>query len=206
MTVDRDYDIKLKRLKFVNDPKDELDAVNLKSLGEKCLTDTQGVFNANGKLIANVYNDDTKFNDTDTNNYFSILGTIDAKRNVISNVFDPQSSQDAASKGYVDKRKPGHGKHHWNFLNKRLMNVSNPIDLGDSVNMRYFQEHTPRINMVEGMGSFSNYRLSSVAKPLKKDDADNREYYKEGLADLSYAVYKQTYSYGYESCCSYQPK
>lgn len=204
LTADGDYDIKSKRLTSVNDPKDKLDAVNLKTLGEKCLTDIRGVFDANGKLITNVYNDDTKFNGLDVANkkyihdnflrynYSGKLGIIDAKRNLIKNVFDPQSPQDAATKEYVDKRTPEHGTHHWNFLHKRLMNVNNPIDLGDAVNMRYFQEHTPRIDMVEGAWSFSKYRLSSIAKPLNMDDAVNRQYYKEGLADLSYALYKLT--------------
>lgn len=204
ITPDGDYDIKSKRLKYVNDPKDELDAVNLKTLSEKCLIDNGGVLDANGKLITNVYNDDTKFNGTDVANkkyihdnfvrynYSGNLGNIDAKRNLIKNVFDPQSPQDAATKEYVDKRTPEHGTHHWNFLHKRLVNVTNPIDLGDAVNMRYFQEHTPQIDMVEGAWSFSKYRLGSIAKPLKMDDAVNREYYKEGLAKLSYALYKLT--------------
>lgn len=155
-------------------------------------------------LITNVYNDDTKFNGADVANkkyihdnfvrykYSGNLGNIYAKITHIKDVFDPQSPQDAATKEYVDKRTPGHGTHHWNFLHKRLVNVTNPIDLGDAVNMRYFQEHTPRIDMVEGEWSFSKYRLSSIAKPLKMDDAVNREYYKEGLANLSYALYKLT--------------
>lgn len=208
VTADGDYDIQSKRLKFVNDPEDALDAVNLKTLGEKCLSENQGVYDANGKIITNVSNNPFTHNDSDVvnkkyvnesfvrynyKNAQQLIGTIDAKNNLIKNLLDPQSPQDATTKKYVDSKTPEHGTYDWKFFHKKLKDITDPIDKQDAVNLRYFQNNSPRIDAQARVWAFSKYRLSEVAKPLYKDDAVNKQYYKEGLADLSYTLYKLTH-------------
>lgn len=238
LTEDGDYDIKLKRLRFVNKPIEDGDAVNLQTLRESTIPFTidelnvenrrvinvkapekssdavnletltnnciiiTDVIDGKGKIITNVENNSV-YNEKDVANknyinehfvrynYNNVLGNINAKNNLIINVVDPQSAQDAATKSYVDKRTPGQGAHHWNFFYKRLMNVTSPTELGDAVNLRYFNENSPRIDSVEGKWSFNNYRIGSIAKPLHLDDAVNKQYLKEVIGDLGYSIYKQ---------------
>lgn len=204
LTPDGDYNVQQKRLRFVKDAIDDEDAVNLKTLGKTCISVVNGVFDARGKSITNVLNNDKTYNEVDVvnkkyvnehfvrYNYNSRLGTIDAKRNVIVNLHDPIGPQHAATRKYVDSRVPAQDSVNWDFFHKRIANVENPVDHKDAVNKRYFENNSPRINGENGTWDFFKYRLSSVAKPLKMDDAVNREYYEEGLAKLSYAVYKLT--------------
>lgn len=178
VTSEGDYDIKQKRMRFVNDPVDELDAVNfrtVKSKIKKCLRlNDKKVYDANNSIISRVGNaieDDNVVNVKYVKDKCVMYGakSIDAKGLTISNIKNPERAKEAVTKEYFDNRSPQVLRYNWNFFNKRLSNVSEPIEKNDVVTIGYLNQKIP--SKSENGYDFSNMRLTNLSEPDHSDDA-----------------------------------
>ena len=205
LTADGDYDIKSKKLRNVSNPKSDSDAVNLQTINERCLI-VSDIIDAKGKLISNITNRSLYYPFDVANkeylkqNFLQYIpspgqtSSINAKNSYITNVLDPKSSQDAATKNYVDMQTPALFPHQWDFKYRRLSKCANPLDPGDAVNLRYYKSTVPAIDTDNTTWDFFGYRLINLHKPMLPNDAITKSFMKEALTDLSYAIYAKMYS------------
>lgn len=153
LTPDGDYNISNKRLKFVNDPQDDNDAVNLKTLKSETTTSL--------KLEEDEFN---------------------ANLHRITNVAKPINNSDSVTKEYLMKEltstlQSPHGKSYYSAKSKRIVNMADPIDDLDSVNRRYL--HTLIPQRKTDAFSFYNFVINDIGYPQEDTDAVNLKYIKD---------------------------
>jgi hypothetical protein len=183
LTEEGDYNISNKRLRFVNNPEDESDAINLNTLELKTsnVLKLEGdIYNAKNHRISNVANpeDDqdsvTKgYLDTTleskTTNVLKLEGAIyDAKNHRISNIANPEDDQDSVTKGYLDTIIPQKLENRFSFYNFTIKNIGDPQEEGDAVNLKYIQKNCitygSRMNDVKTRSTIYTDRESLVDK------------------------------------------
>lgn len=147
VTLEGDYNIGNKRLKFVNDPKDNSDAINLRTLKAEVSTclklEGNGSYNAKDCRIINIADPKNKqdsvtkeYVDTHISTGLKIEGnTYNARGKQIQNVGDPILPSDVVTIQYMNKMTPILNHDNWNFSNKRLSNIQNPSYGGEAVNL-----------------------------------------------------------------------
>lgn len=189
-TPDGDYDIRKKRLKFVNDPLDATDAVNKRYVDSNTPIkhnelktysfhqfNIQDVAYPIGEQDGDCVN--VKFlkdkcltveKSKDEPNYF------DAKELILSNLKDPKKPSDAVTKAYMQSKIPQTNNKvaYWSFSNKRLVSVADPKDSNDVVTLQYMKSHT--LENTENGWDFGNRRLINCADPVEEADAINLRY------------------------------
>lgn len=148
LTPEGDYDIQNKRLRFLDDPVDSQDGVNLKTLQEglfKCMQITG--------------------NDAD----------FDAQMKRVVNACDPLEGTDLVTKHYLHGHIPEEEDQFWSFKQKRLSNVASPLYDGEAVNLEYIKNNTimkDRNNFYDAKSSV----ITNLAPPVGNSDAINKGY------------------------------
>lgn len=210
LTPEGEYDIKNKRLKFVQDPVDEKDAVNLNTLEKSTMLYGDRGFNANNNRIVNVRTPESD-GDVATKSY--VDNNIPFTSNKVkywsfSNkrlaaVSDPKDMSDVVNLQYFEKHIPVKTESSWGFGNKRLANTALPQETSDAVNVEYLFNNVlckrPVKYSTVGETSFHHssefdaqgHVISNIGKPRNLDDVVTKRYLKEALADLGYAIYHE---------------
>ena len=156
LTSDGDYDISNKRLKFVNDPKDDSDAINLKTLKSETSSSLKllnNVYDANEHRIANLAKPVDKhdsvnkeylmwhINQTLKYNAFSDNKLFDGKGLRIANIADPVDDKDSVTKEYLHSVIPEKNPDRFSFYNFVIHDIGEPKDMKDAVNLQYITDH-----------------------------------------------------------------
>lgn len=179
LTEDGNYDLKHKRLKFVSDPVDYEDVVNLKTLKSStndCLKlhdKNTKIYNAKFSRISEVVDpndasDVVNLNYLKNNCVFKANGVIDVKNFTIRNLNSPVNVFDAVTKSYVDaKTLPRTSEGNYSFRGSKLADVKAPTNPNDVVTLQY-------LNRILGEVIYNVYnRLASAhdsVKTMKKED------------------------------------
>lgn len=177
LNADGDYDIQRKRLKLVNNPLDELDAVNLKSLRENSISlNRDGVYDAGNKRITNVSAPQV---DTDCVNiaYFKRKTPLQHKSKPsysfhqynIKDVAYPVDDGDAVNLTFVKNNCPLFDTGKVDFKGYVLSQVRDPIKGSDGATKTYVDSKGPY--STKTYWTFSNKRLVSVGDPKDLNDA-----------------------------------
>lgn len=114
LTPEGDYDVKSKRLRYVQNPVENSDAVNLQYLHQVCLTSSS----------------------TSTSSF-------DACGKGISKVSDPREEEDVVNLRYFQDKTPKkeEGMDSYSFHNYTLKDIAKPTDVGDAVNLAHLSKH-----------------------------------------------------------------
>ena len=162
LTADGDFDIGGKRLKYVNEPEDDADAVNLQSLKDKCLLVDRDRIDCKGKQLCNIALP-TQRDDCVTKTYLE---------------------QNIVSKTYVDTK-----IKRIDDLHSETMNA---IRLGGEMLQSFstaFDVLRKNSLTIDGdMVDCKNTRLNNVADPIHSSDVVNKSYVDEGMTKLQNAV------------------
>lgn len=149
LTAQGDYDVQKKRIRYLEDPVENDDAVNLQTL-------QSGLF----KCIQ-----------------LSAQGTdFDAQKKRIGNANDPVAQDDLTTKRYVDENTPENKDSFWSFKHKRLSNVSDPLYDGEVVNLSYLKTHSLVKDHKSNIFDAQNTVLTNLAPPSYPTDAVNKNY------------------------------
>jgi hypothetical protein len=181
LTSDGDYDMSNKRLKFVNDPKDDNDAINLKTLKSETsssLTLQNNVYNARFHKIVNIPKPLDRYDSVNkeyliwhinhTLNFNNIKKEFDAKNLKIINLADPVDDQDSVTKKYLHSVIP-EKTDKFSFYNFVIHDIGDPQDMRDAVNLQYITDHciTYDIDKID----CKNKVLTNVKDGTAKSDA-----------------------------------
>ena len=194
LTPDGDYDISNKRLKHVNDPKDEKDAINLKHLKSETSIAL--------KLKGDIY---------------------DANFHRITNLGKPEENTDSITKEYLISEMTKCLKlkdESYNANNMKISNVSKPDNDKDAVNLHYIKENCithdgQRVdckrkvlqNVGEGVNDLDCVIMTQSLTRKRGKDWDGRNVkiknVGEGVDDLDCVVMKQALIRGKDKHESY---
>lgn len=183
LTDDGDYDIQRKRLKFVNSPVDELDAVNLKSLRENCMSlKGADTFDAENKRIANV-SDPLLLTDCVNMNYLFSYTPIQFKKDKsysfhqfnIKGVAYPQDDGDAVNLIYVKENCLGFDQNkNVDIKGGTLKNIRDPTKGSECATKTYVDANTP--SKSKSHWNFYGKRLVRVSDPKDPSDVVTLQY------------------------------
>lgn len=176
--ADGDYDVQRKRLKFVNSPIDELDAVNLKALRENSVVlNSAGVYDARNKRVTNVGAPQVE-SDCVNKAYFNSKTPLqhESKSSYsfhqynIKDVAYPEEDGDAVNLSFVKNNcLLFDTKNRVNVKGAFLSQVRDPIKGSDCATKVYVDSKTPFSTNTYWV--FSNKRLVNVGDPKDKNDA-----------------------------------
>lgn len=177
LTPDGDYNIQNKRLKLVNNPADELDAVNLKALRQNSISlNSGGVYDAENKRITNV---SFPLNGTDSVNLMYLNNQIPIKsftdksyschQYKIKDVAYPQSGGDAVNVSYVNDKCLLFDKKGVDVKGSTLVHIRDPVDNSDCATKSYVDSRTPY--RTKTYWGFGNRRIASVGDPKDLQDS-----------------------------------
>ncbi len=148
LTPEGDYDIQNKRLRFLDDPVESQDGVNLKTLQTgifKCMQLTE--------------------NNAD----------FDAQMKRVVNASDPLEESDLVTKRYLHESIPDEQDKYFSFKHKRLSNVASPLYDGEVVNLEFIKNNTiskDRNNLYDAKNSV----ITNLAPPVRNSDAITKGY------------------------------
>lgn len=155
-----------------------------------------GDYDAMEKRIRNV-KDPILPNDAATKGYVSgnVLkktqdNNYDCEERIIKNVGDPISPSDVVTVQYMNNNTPTLKKDHWEFSNKRLSKIKDPLYDGEAVSLGFIQTLTVcKKRKVDGnFGDFfdaSNLRITKVGDCKMDEDAVNMKCLKESITTLT---------------------
>jgi hypothetical protein len=185
LTSEGDYNIGNKRLRFVKNPEDSSDAINLSTLNSKTsnvLRLEGNVFNAKNYRIGNIANPIID-QDSVTKGYLDkkclkLEGdAYNAKNYRIASLANPKGDQDAVSKGYLDTNVLKLEGAAFNAKNHRISNIAYPENDQDSVTKGYLETIIPKKH--DDHFSFYNFVINDIGEPRNEGDAVNLKYVKE---------------------------
>lgn len=196
LTDDGNFDVERKRITNVNDPIDDNDVTNKKSV---LIVDDSDVINVRKKRLINSADpvDDADvvnkkyarlaINATMRENLHKCLkisddkgSNFDAKNKQIGNLGNPQEENDAANKLYVDKKIKNNclrlnpAKTEYNAQERRISAVSKPVSGTDASNKDY----------VEGRLNDFN----EAVRLLFQDESDDRTLVKNSIIEVIKAI------------------
>lgn len=148
LTSEGDYDIQSKRLRYLDDPVESGDAVNLKTL-------QSGLVNC-----IQTYGSDENF---------------DAQMKRVGNASDPLEGSDLVTKQYLHGHIPDEKETFWLFKHKRLSNVASPLYNGEAVNLEFLKNNAitkDRNNLFDAQ----NCVITNLAPPTSISDAVTKGY------------------------------
>jgi hypothetical protein len=152
LTSEGDYNISNKRLRFVKNPEDDSDAVNLLTLQSKtsnALKLEGDIYNAENHRISNIKNPEDNSDavnlitlQSKTSNVLKLKGNIyDAKNHRICNIANPEDDQDSVTKGYLNTIIPQKLDNRFSFYNFTINDIGDPQKEGDAVNLKYVKNN-----------------------------------------------------------------
>lgn len=148
LTPEGDYDIQNKRLCFLDNPVENQDGVNLKTLQTglfKCMQLSQ------------------------------IDGDFDAQMKRVVNARDPLEESDLVTKQYLHRHIPDEKDTFFSFKHKRLSKVASPLYDGEVVNLEFLKNNTiikNRNNLYDAKNSV----ITNLAPPVGDSDAITKGY------------------------------
>lgn len=186
LTEEGDYDVKRKRVRYLKDPIDRCDAVNLETL-EKGLGRSLSLgkgpdmwYNAAGKAIRNVayplIADDvaTKgYVDSKTPDRVLHENSYSFKGYRLKKLGNPVDGEDAVTLDYL-KQNSLHGDKYFDSGDKLISNVGSPINDKDAINKKYLKSRIPLLKSEQW--DFKHRRLSNVTQPVEDDDVVTKAY------------------------------
>lgn len=181
LTTDGDYDIQHKRLKLVNNPTDELDAVNLKTLRENTITSNGGAYDAGNKRITNV-SDPKAGSDCVNKSYLTNKIPLKHRGNKsysfnkysLKDVAFPSEEGDAVNLSFVKNNCLLHDDSNVDVKGAALIHVRDPINGSDCATKTYVDSKGPFSNNTHWV--FNYKKLSSVGAPQDQNDAVTLQY------------------------------
>lgn len=179
LTSNGDYDLERKRIKFLKDPIDPEDAINLLTLKANCLPMTTTKLGVQNRRIINV-GKPTSGSDAATKQFVENLIPL---KNVqtksysvhqynVKDVAYPKSDGDAVNLKYVKDKCLMYDKDI-DAKNKIIINLQTPIKPDDAVNLKYVQEKCLMNDVeIDARGK----TITNLQSPHKLSDAVNLDY------------------------------
>lgn len=191
LSPDGNYDMQKKRIKFLHDPIDPEDAINLMTLKANTLPINSARINAQGRRIVNVARP-TSANDVVTKGFLE--NSVPLKTNQtksysvhqysIQDLAYPQSNGDAVNLKYV-KDNCLLNDVEINAKSKIITNLKSPVKPSDAVNLGYMKANTVNLKYVKDNCILNDVEIDAKSKiitnlqqPFKPSDAVNLEYMK----------------------------
>lgn len=197
LTKAGDYDIQFKRICNVGVPKENEDAVNLKTFKDslaKCLSlSDKNLYDANGARLCNV---GEPTNDMDVINkmYFTSNAPVKLKdsysfhQSRLQDIAAPISDGDAVNLKTFNNNALSIDKGHFNAKGLKITNVHDPKTGQDCVNLRYLQASS-LVSKDHKEYDAKGRIIKNLALPKNKSDAINYAYLSEVLAEMSFSIY-----------------
>lgn len=170
--------------------------------GEGFRLTSQGHYDMRKKLVRNM--GEPRVESDATNLHFirnncvmkSISGDFDCKGKLLRNISVPILPSDAASMSYVSTVTPVQTADSWNFGNKRLSAIKDPVLVTDAINFKTLQQLTPSIKDSSGHYSASNLKLTNLAVGTSDTDAVNVKFVRDEINISTMDFEKQLKRFG----------
>lgn len=199
LTDDGDIDVENKKIRNLEEPQADKDAVSLKFMQEHCLLvdhDRKSI-DIKGCKLRNV-EEPVDFKDVVNKFYVDTKcvqyssgkrgGIIDARNQWIINVRDPEQANDVANKKYVDARTIKKERDSWLFGNSWLSQVNSPLFLTDAVNYKFMLDNT--VSLRDDVFNGAGKRITKVADGSAETDVVNVRQMKELRRHTKSELYK----------------
>lgn len=196
LTSDGNYDLQRKRIKFLKDPVDSEDAVNLSTLKANFLPLTTSKLNVQYRRIINV-GKPASGSDAATKQFVEYLVPLKNVKNKsysvhqynVKDVAYPQSDGDAVNLKYV-KDKCLILDKEIDAKNKIITNLASATKPSDAVTLEFIKNNTlfkNKSNEFDGR----KCTISNILSPVNIDDVVSKRYLKEVLGELGYTLYSR---------------
>lgn len=198
LTKNNDYDMQKKLVKFVKDPVDSEDVVNLRTLKATTLPSNKLKISAQKKRIVNV-NAPQDATDAATKGFVEGLiplkNTTNSSYSVhqfnIKDVAYPKSDGDAVNLKYI-KDNCLVVDANIDAKNKIITNIQSPVKASDAVTLNFIKNNT----LFKDKNKFDAQKctISNLNSPVDMDDGVSKRYLKEVLGELGYTIYSKVHS------------
>lgn len=199
-----DFDIQNKKLCNVGLATETADAVNLitlKNVMAQCLLrNDKDEYNVNGYKVINLpepkeEGDPVNKKYFNNNSPIKLIDSYSFHQFRIQDVSYPISGGDVVNYDTLKSKAIvfDTGLKSFNAKNNRIVNVADPIDRLDCVNLNYFNKHALKFNTAKEF-DVSGHVIKNVGFPRKGGDAINYNFLSNIFAEMSYAIYNNIHN------------